>query len=129
MMASASTAVALASCSAYGHPGVPSCNDLVTLDSPCGFLSETTTCAGTKTCKANMNDHTCTFGPMTASCTITVVLGDGTSHTVAVTVQPAPASCVSASVVVSSDPSQSFTCSSLQSPDAGVDAPDDAVVE
>lgn len=45
------------------------------------------TCTGaTPSCDDAGNTETCAVGPIGSNCTITVVLGDGTTHDVAVTV-------------------------------------------
>jgi hypothetical protein len=98
MMASASTMVMLASCSAYGQG--PICGDDVTTFSSCGLMSATTTCAGaTQSCTTPTQLQNCTWGPITTNCEIDLVLGDGTSQTIQVTVKPAPAACTQKFVV------------------------------
>ena len=118
MTASVTTAVALASCSAYGGPV---CTKTVGLYSPCGFESETTTCAGaTKTCSPSGVGFLCTFAPVESSCTITVVVKDGTTHDVNVTVTSTSATCPNPSPNYQSFASP--TCKSASAPEAGADA-------
>ena len=129
MMFAGASALAGAACfsaqPAYGTCFVPT---EVTLDSPCGFVSVSTTCAGTtKTC----GPTTCTIGPMTASCSIDVTLGDGTQHTVPVTVgtvSPGGFCGNQSFTAVTSDPNPSFASPTCVTPppDAGSDASDDA---
>ncbi len=57
--------------------------DSIQVTAPCGIQSVTTTCTGaTSQCSA----RTCSIGPIASDCTVTVVLGDGTSHPIDVTV-------------------------------------------
>jgi hypothetical protein len=99
------------SSSAYGgailYGGVPPpCPD-VTLSSPCGFVSIATTCAGSATScdpappSVGAFGSTCKVTRIGADCTVTVTLGDGTSHTVPVTVGPGGGRCANMVVVVS----------------------------
>jgi len=76
--------LALADCSSAALYGVCPPPD-VSIMAPCGFLTVTTTCAGvTPTCASDQGS--CSIGPITSNCTVAVVLGDHTSHTVTVTV-------------------------------------------
>jgi len=98
----------------------------VEITSLCGFASvTTTTCSGSITFP---NEQSCKVGPITASCTVNVTLGDGTEHTIAVTFgseQPG-GFCGNQTFtgVTSSNPVvfSTATCSGL--PDAGPDAAD-----
>ena len=59
------------------------------LSSTCGITSTTTTCGQLVSCTEVGAQYFCQVGscakPVTSSCTITVVLADGTQHTVAFT--------------------------------------------
>ncbi len=61
--------------------------DSVTVSAPCGFQSITTTCAGAS---ATCTDKPCSVVPISGNCNVVVVLGNGTSHTIAVTVSTCP---------------------------------------
>jgi len=117
--------LAVANCGAYGQP--PLCPQDVELSSPCGIVNVTTTCAGAGT--SSCGSGTCSVGPIVSSCSISVVLGDGTTQTIAVTVGQSPDGRCASSVVVSPrDGFQSFssaTCHAPFGPEAGVDASND----
>ena len=58
----------------------------VELVSPCGFsLIETTCLGGLPSCTVSPEFSTCSVVPATSKCAIRVMLGDGTTHDVAVT--------------------------------------------
>ena len=80
--ASATAMAAVTNCSSasYGCCCPPPPN--VTLESPCGFASVTTTCTGTV---AHQGTTQASVDGITGDCNIDVILGDGTTHTVAVT--------------------------------------------
>jgi hypothetical protein len=81
--ASATAMAAIANCSggaSYGCCCPPLPN--VTLEAPCGFASVTTTCTGTV---GHQGTTQASVGGITGDCNIDVILGDGTTHTVAVT--------------------------------------------
>jgi hypothetical protein len=101
----------------------PVCPQGVGLWSPCGFSSITTTCSGgPAACQSFTNGTSCSIGPVTGNCTVTVMLGDGTTHDVSVTVaETAP--CGSVDVVT--NPSQGFASPTCVVPDAGSDASGD----
>jgi len=71
----------------------PSCSPTVFFSSECGFQSVTTTCTGGPvSCNDAGAPTTCTFGSktnqVTSDCTVTAVLGDGTTTTFDVLVSP-----------------------------------------
>lgn len=115
LFVSASIAVAVSNCGAYGG----SCPAELDLESPCGFLLVESTCSdGVPTCKKNgaPTFTTCKVVPQ-SFCTITVMLGDGTEQTVTVKVVN---QCVTPGFVSFA----SATCTAPMSLDAGTDASD-----
>jgi len=90
-----------------------------TFTSPCGFESVTTTCPQGASCFDAGTEGYCTVGMLTASCSVTVVLGDGTQHTFDVTLGPtSDPACQDAMVVTSAPPDfASPTC--VPPPDDG----------
>jgi hypothetical protein len=110
-------------CGCGGDDVVPVCPEAVGLWSPCGFVSVTTTCTGGPgACESFANGTSCSIGPVTSDCTVTVVLGDGTTHDVSVTVAAASG----CTVDVVTDPSQGFASPTCTTPDTDVDAASDA---
>ena len=115
LIAGGATVALVTSCSSvYGA----ACPDQVELRSPCGFsLIETTCLGGLPTCEGDGAPFTlCSVAPMTDKCSISVVLGDGTQHTVTVTDR----SCVQPSFVDFT----SATCKAPAADDGGLDAAD-----
>jgi hypothetical protein len=119
LLVGASVVVAVSSCSAYGG----GCLISVDLESPCGFVLVESTCSdGIPTCtKTGKTFTSCTIVPK-SDCSIVVMLGDGTTQTVAVKVNR----CVSPGFVSFA----SSTCVAPPKPlDAGLDASDANVDE
>ena len=105
-----------------GETAGPICQTSLLLGSPCGIKSMTTDCpAPTMSCDPKPM-AACTVGPVTADCSVTVVLGDGTSHTFPVTVDEKQG-CIG-KVIVSPEPS--FYSSTCQPPAPTFDASPDA---
>ncbi len=130
--------LALADCSAAALYGVCPPPD-VSIEAPCGFLAVTTTCAGvTPLCASDQGS--CIIGPITNSnnCTVSVLLGDHTTHTVAVTVSRCPIESDTLTVSPEFTDLTSTTCQALPDagvgfgdggPDAGTDAIADALMD
>lgn len=115
LFAGASVVVAVSSCATYG-----SCPIALDLESPCGFLLVESTCSdGIPTCKKNgaTTFTTCKVVPR-SDCTVAVMLGDGTQHTVSVKVD----SCVTPGFVSFA----SATCFAPITPDASTNDASDA---
>ena len=113
LLAGGAAVAFVASCSSasYGQ-----CPMEVSLTSPCGITLIETTCLGGLPPCATADGSvftSCSVVPMTDPCTILVMLGDGTQHTVAVTGK----GCVSPGYVDFA----SSTCVPLPSSDGGAD--------
>jgi hypothetical protein len=111
--------VAAVSCGgAYGQ-----CPIMVDLESPCGFsLIETTCSGGLPQCTTSSGGVSCTLIRPDARCLIAVQLGDGTQHTVTVTVD----GCVSPGFVSFASPTCTLPPKPPPTCEAGLDAADDA---
>jgi hypothetical protein len=83
----------------------PYCPNYVQFSSPCGVESATSTC-GPNAVDCSQDD--CVVGPVSADCTVSVVLGDGTQHDFDVTFGASTDSICKVNVVTSNAPV--FTC-------------------
>jgi hypothetical protein len=85
LLTSASTMLATSSCGAYGAPAY--CPVEISLYAPCGLTDISSTCsnATTECQRVDGIASTCQLGPVLESCVVTAVLGDGTTHSVSIT--------------------------------------------
>jgi hypothetical protein len=118
-------AIATLACTSSGS-GPPMCGaPAFSFWSPCGFENVTTTCAGgPPDCFTQDTEGFCDLGTVMSNCTVSVVLGDGTSHDFSITVaQSSDPACNGQLVVTSLAPN--FTSPTCMPPDAGPDTGSD----
>jgi hypothetical protein len=115
-------AILSAGCRGDEETARPACTTTVYMASPCGFKSVTTTCSG-QPCTTTATPTGCLVGPVTSSCAISVLLGDGTKHDVAVTVGSDPRC---PGVVVQSTSQTYFATCVAAVPEAGAEGAADA---
>ena len=101
--------------------------DSVDIFAACGIQSISSTCTGaTPTCSGG----NCSVGPITSACTISVVLGDGTTHTISAAVAEGLAFCAKGQLSATPE-SVNLTSASCAGPtlDGGTDAPAEVSVD
>lgn len=121
--------LAAAGCSSQGALYGTCPPDSVEIFAACGIQNVSSTCAGaTSTCSGD----SCSVGPIASACTISVVLGDGTTHAVSVTAEQGDAFCAKGQLSASPESvnlSSTSCAADASTIESGADAPSDVGVD